>query len=72
VIEHRPTSGGGSCAHCHGELGLDAVKEAGVWYCCASCARGGSPERGSAVPETWLYHRPARFFRQRLPKELRG
>jgi hypothetical protein len=72
VIEYRPACGGGSCEHCHAPLGLDAVKEGGVWFCCASCARGQAPERGAAVLEPRLYNRPARHYRARLPKELRS
>jgi hypothetical protein len=72
VIQYRPASGAGSCAHCLGELGLDALKQAGVWYCCHACAEGRAPERDAAVPAPRLYHRPARFFRKRLPKELRS
>jgi hypothetical protein len=72
VIEYRPSCGGGSCAHCHAALGLDALREDGRWYCCTSCARGEDPERETTVPETRLYNRPARFFRRRRPKELRG
>jgi hypothetical protein len=72
VIEYRPASGGGSCARCLASLNLDAVKHEGLWYCCTSCAEGGAPERSAAVAETKLYNRPKRYFRRRLPKELRS
>ena len=72
MIEYRPAQGAGSCEHCRGALGLDAVHENGRWYCCSSCARGLAPERENALDETKLYHRPKRFFRRRLPKELRS
>ncbi|HVH17114.1 MAG TPA: hypothetical protein VNF72_02330 [Myxococcota bacterium] len=45
------------------------------WYCTASCAEGGppTPEVGAtAVDEAALYARPRRYFRSRLPKELRA
>ncbi len=72
MIEHRPSCGGGSCAHCQGPLELDAVKVRGTWYCRTACAQGLAPERDGALPETRLYHRPARHFQKRLPKELRS
>jgi hypothetical protein len=72
VIEYRPSSGGGSCAHCLASLNLDSVKSDGKWYCCTSCAEGRAPARGAAVAEPKLYNRPMRHFKRRLPKELRG
>jgi hypothetical protein len=71
VVEYRPACGGGSCARCLGALGLDAVKQGGRWYC-ASCAEGRAPEAGAEPVEPRLYHRPARYFGRRRPKELRG
>jgi hypothetical protein len=72
VIEHRPSSGAGSCTNCLAPLDLDAVKSGGTWYCCMSCARGLAREREGGLPEERLYHRPKRFFRARPPKELRS
>lgn len=72
MVEYRPSFGAGSCAHCLAALGLDAVKEDGRWYCCTSCARGLAPEGAGAPLEPKLYHRPARYFGRRRPKELRG
>jgi hypothetical protein len=70
VIEYRPSCGGGSCAACRGALGLDAVSCDGRWYCGPACAQGLGPARPEPAPR--LYHRPARAFRARLPKELRA
>jgi hypothetical protein len=72
VVEYRPACGGGSCASCLAALGLDAVKQDGRWFCCPSCAQGLAPERGSEPADPKLYHRPARYFGRRRPKELRG
>ena len=74
MIDHRPASGGGSCARCREVLGLASVKLAGRWYCSTSCADGRAPvePRRPAVPEPWLYARPRRFYRARRPKELRA
>jgi hypothetical protein len=72
VVEYRPACGGGSCARCLGELGLDAVKQDGLWYCCPSCAKGLPPERGASPADPRLYNRPIRHFASRRPKELRG
>jgi len=72
VIDHRPSSGGGSCARCRGNLGLASSKVSGVWYCGPDCGRGrvsGAPP-APRVPESWLTARPRRFFRKRQPKEL--
>lgn len=72
VIDHRPASGGGSCPRCRGRLGLASLKMNGCWYCSTDCAEGRvrGESRSAAVPETWLYARPRRFFGQRQPKEL--
>jgi len=44
----------------------------GRWYCSTDCAEGRvrGESRSVAVPETWLYARPRRFFGRRQPKEL--
>ena len=74
VIDHRPASGGGSCARCRASLGLASLKLAGAWYCGSDCAHGrdGAEPRQARVPEPWLYARPRRFFRARKPKELKS
>jgi hypothetical protein len=74
VIDHRPASGGGSCARCRGSLDLAALERGGVWYCSSACAEGrvSATPRVARVPEPWLYARPKRFFGRRAPKELRG
>jgi hypothetical protein len=74
VIDHRPASGGGSCARCQETLGLASLKRGGVWYCSSACAEGrvsGEPRRAE-VPEPWLTARPRRFFAARRPKELKA
>ena len=67
-------NGGGSCPVCRASLGLASVKQGGVWYCSPACAEGrnSSAPRAPRVPEPWLYGRPRRFFRARLPKELKA
>jgi hypothetical protein len=65
----------GSCHRCGRALDLAAVKVNGLWYGNEACAHGGEcpfRERAAAVPETWLYARPRRFFRRRRPKELKA
>ena len=70
VVERVPSSG--SCARCLAALDLASVKVRGVWYCSLACARGEShEERKRAVPESWLYPVPRRFYRKRRPTELR-
>ena len=70
----RPANGGGSCARCREKLGLASQKVADQWYCSSACAEGRIlvEPRPPAVPESWLYHRPRRFYRARKPKELRS
>jgi hypothetical protein len=74
MIDHRPASGGGSCARCRASLDLTSVKVGDRWYCSSACAEGhpGGDARVPAVPEPWLTARPRRFFRARKPKELRS
>ena len=75
MIDRVPASGGGSCVRCKRSLGLLSVKAHDQWYCTASCAEGGpsTPEVGApAVDEAALYARPRRYFRSRMPKELRA
>jgi hypothetical protein len=70
MAENVPSSG--SCLHCLAALNLASVKVRGVWYCSPACAEGNSPgERKPAVPESWLYPVPRRFYRKRRPTELR-
>ena len=72
-MDHVPASG--SCIRCQRSLGLVSVKLNDHWYCTASCAEGGppTPEVGAqAVSEAALYARPRRYFRSRMPKELRA
>jgi len=70
MAENVPSSG--SCARCLAALDLVSVKVGGVWYCSPACARRESRgERKRAVPESWLYPAPRRFFRKRRPTELR-
>jgi hypothetical protein len=73
-VDHRPADGGGSCARCRERLGLASLEVAGRWYCSTACADGHvvAEPRPPAVPESWLYARPRRFFRPRKPKELRS
>jgi hypothetical protein len=73
-VDHRPADGGGSCARCRERLGLASLEVAGRWYCSTACADGHvvAEPRPPAVPESWLYARPRRFFRARKPKELRS
>jgi len=72
VIDYRPADGGGSCASCRGRLGLASLKREGRWYCSSDCSEGRvrRAPRSVALPETWLYARPRRFFGRRRPKEL--
>jgi len=72
-IDHRPSNGAGSCAHCGASLTLASMKVNGVWYCSTSCADGRTVPgaRAFRVPEPWLYARPRRYFRGRRPKELK-
>jgi hypothetical protein len=74
MIDHRPASGGGSCARCRTSLGLASHKHNGSWYCSSACAEGrlGAAPRAPQVPEPRLYARPRRFFGKRGPKELRS
>jgi hypothetical protein len=71
--DHRPASGGGSCARCHARLDLASLAVRGVWYCSSDCALGrvSAQPRSKSVPEPWLTGRPRRHFRARAPKELR-
>jgi hypothetical protein len=70
MAESVPSSG--SCLRCLAALNLASVKVRGVWYCSAACAGGNRPgERKPAVPESWLYPVPRRFYRKRRPTELR-
>jgi hypothetical protein len=72
-MDRVPASG--SCYRCQQSLGLLSVRANERWYCSASCAEGGPsvPEVGApAVAEAALYARPRRYFRNRLPKELRA
>lgn len=66
-----PRSATGSCVRCQRSLDLASVKVDGAWYCRASCAAGAAPEQ-ARVPDVALLNRPRRYFRRRLPKELRG
>ncbi|MEE2678714.1 MAG: hypothetical protein VX546_09085 [Myxococcota bacterium] len=74
MIDHRPSSGGGSCSRCRAALGLASQKVGGAWYCSSDCARGGvsADPPSPRVPQPWLEARPRRFFRKRQPKELRS
>ena len=74
MIDHRPASGGGSCARCRASLDLVSIEVSGHWYCTTACADGHvqAEPRPPAVPEPWLYARPRRFYRARKPKELRS
>lgn len=66
-------NGGGSCPVCRASLGLASQKRGGVWYCSSACAEGHpSSAQAPRVPEPWLYGRPRRSFRARLPKELKA
>jgi hypothetical protein len=70
MAEYVPSSG--SCPRCLAALDLASTKVRGIWYCIPACAGGESPgERKHAVPESWLYPVPRRFFRKRRPTELR-
>jgi hypothetical protein len=72
-VEHVAASG--SCARCGRALGLASAKVEGRWYGNAVCATGAPcplDRRPPAVPEARLYSRPLRFFRKRMPKELRA
>lgn len=66
-----PRSATGSCVRCQRKLDLASVKVDGAWYCRASCAAGVAPD-APRVPEVALLNRPRRYFRKRLPKELRA
>jgi len=50
------------------------MKLGDAWFCSSSCAEGrvSASPRQDRVPEAWLYARPRRFFRKRLPKELQS
>jgi len=74
MVERRPANGGGSCARCRASLTLASVEAGGRWYCSSACAAGrvDAVPHPPAVPESWLYARPNRFFRARRPKELRS
>jgi len=72
-VEHVAASG--SCARCGRALGLASAKVEGRWYGNAVCATEAPcplDRRPPAVPEVRLYSRPLRFFRKRMPKELRA
>ena len=72
-VERVPSSG--SCARCGRALDLASALVAGRWYGNAACASDGPcplEQRAPAVPEAWLVSRPRRYFRRRLPKELRS
>jgi hypothetical protein len=65
----------GSCVRCGRSLDLASAKIDGRWYGNAACAMGAPcplDRRPAAVPEPWLYSRPRRHFRKRMPIELRG
>lgn len=65
----------GSCARCGRALGLASAKVDGRWYGNEICATGAPcplDREAAAVPEPWLYSRPRRHLRRRLPKELKG
>jgi hypothetical protein len=71
-VERVPASG--SCARCGSALDLASLKVGDRWYCSPTCAHGSptsAGDAGTAVPETWLYSRPRRYFRARAPKELK-
>lgn len=72
-VDRVPTSG--SCVRCGRALGLASAKVAGRWYGNEICATGAPcplDRRAPAVPEPWLYSRPRRYLRRRLPKELKA
>lgn len=72
-IDRVPASG--SCARCGRALDLASAKVDGRWYGNAICATGAPcplDREPPAVPEPWLYSRPRRHLRRRLPKELRA
>ena len=72
-IERVPSSG--SCARCGRALDLASAKVGGQWYGNSACAMGAlcPLDQGPAgVPEPWLYSRPRRHFRRRMPIELRA
>jgi len=65
----------GSCARCGRALDLASALVDGRWYGNAACAGDGPcvlEQRSAVVPEERLYSRPRRYFRRRLPKELRA
>jgi hypothetical protein len=65
----------GSCARCGRALDLASAKVGDCWYGNAICATGAPcplDREPAAVPEDWLYSRPRRFLRRRLPKELKA
>jgi hypothetical protein len=73
MIDRVPASG--SCIRCQRSLGLASVKRGGEWYGTVACAEGRAcplDERAPKVPESALYSRPRRFFRKRMPKELKA
>jgi len=70
-MELVPASG--SCARCGRALDLASAKVGGRWYGNEICATGAPcplDREAPAVPEPWLYSRPRRYLRRRLPKEL--
>jgi hypothetical protein len=71
AFHYRPYSS--SCPRCQCALDLAAVEARGTWYCSSACAEGRSEELAPRrVAESWLTHRPRRFHRRRMPKELRS
>jgi len=72
-VERVPASG--SCVRCGRALDLASAFVGGHWYGNAACATDAPcplDQRAAAVPEPWLMSRPRRYFRRRLPKELRA
>ena len=74
MIDLRPASGGGSCAHCGASLGLASLKVKDVWYCSSGCSeeRIASVALSVRCPELGLYTRPWRYSNRRKPRELRS
>lgn len=65
----------GSCVRCGRALDLASAKVDGRWYGKAICATDAPcplDREEPAVPEPWLYSRPRRYLRRRLPKELKA
>lgn len=72
-VERVPASG--SCVRCGRALDLASAKVDGRWYGKEICATGAPcplDRERPAVPEPWLYSRPRRHLRRRLPKELKA